>query len=128
MNDRWLASIPDQVPWEGVTEPATMIEVEKLHTRLKDAVATNKRRGIQLAEKGVILDPHAELQARMILLIDMFIGTLSIERLQFELQFQEMIAFSLEEAAAGLTQNRKSLHIPNGRKPNTTKEGNADEG
>lgn len=119
MQERWLQSIPDELPERDPdTDIGTWAEVERLHSQLKMHLSTNRQRGQEAAEKyGVILDPSNELRARLALLTDMFIGTISPERMRYEIQWQKLIAESLEEGIADATATRqaKKLHLPNGR-------------
>lgn len=119
MQGRWLISIPDTLPERDPdTDIGTWAEVERLHSQLKMTVETVTRRQQEAVEKyGVVLDPSNELRARFNLLTDMFIGITSPERLRFEINWQKIIAESIEEGIA-LAQERKreqKLHLPNGR-------------
>lgn len=135
MEERWIQSIPEELPERDPdTDIGTWVEIERLHSQLKMHVSTNKQRGREAVEKyGVILDPSNELRARLALLTDMFIGVLSPERMRYEIQWQKLIAESLEEGIADATATRqeKRLHLPNGRshpvKPPASREGTSNE-
>lgn len=121
LNERWTTSIPDELP-DDAFEDAThdeVIEINRLHSALKMHVATGRaRRKEAMDQYGVVLDPNNELRARLSLITDMFVGVLSPERLQLEIQWQKLLADSTEEGIAyaqEMERERKGtrhLHIP----------------
>ena len=123
LGERWSQGVPDEVPEDLLLDDDGYDTQEAtLHRQLKLKIQTNRERQKEALEKyGVVLDPSNEVRARLNLLTDMFIGTLSVERLNFELQWQKMISESVEEGIAGaqermrVARRSKDLHLPNGR-------------
>lgn len=122
--ERHIQNIPDELSPEMISDAdeETQAEIFELHSKLRMQVDTNTRRKRELFEKhGIMLNGDNELAARVNLLIEMFIGVLSPERLRFELQWQNLIQHSLElsyaeHMEAKRKQNgRKTLHLPGGK-------------
>lgn len=123
LGDRWSSGVPDELSEDLLLDDEGYDTQEAtLHRSLRLKITTTRERQKEALEKyGVVLDPANEMRARLNLLTDMFIGTLSVERLHFELNWQKMIAESIEEGIAQASEQRrqekksKSLHLPNGR-------------
>ena len=142
LDERYTQSIPDELPDgildEGNPEQRELWEqIRSLHQQLRLEISTNQRRRQQLFdEHEVLLRRDNEHVVRLNLLIDQFIGRLSPERFEFELQWQKVIAASLEDAFSQVVEqkreqrNSKELHLPGGKlhvvKP-TVEESNGDE-
>lgn len=120
LNERFTLAIPDEFPKN--LEGEDLEELERLFSQLRLKIKTVQTRRIEAAEKYAVgIHPMAELEARLDLLIDMFIGVLSPERMRLELNWQERISTALElgisDAQEQARQERqaKTLHLPNGR-------------
>lgn len=126
MHEKWVMNIPDELPPNLLelvgNDAAVRDEIAKLHASLKQKIEANRNRKKFLFEKhGIMLRNENDIAVRVNLLTEMFIGILAPERLRYELRWQEVIAESLEEAYAGLMEEKKrqngarDLHLPGGR-------------
>lgn len=120
MDERWLSSLPADLPEDMSTitdDPFLAQELTELFGRLKMLITQNRTRKQKLWENHkIMLDSADELKVRVNLLIDMFIGVLSPERLNYEIKWQEKIAGSLEEAYSKHLEAKRqqNLHLPGG--------------
>lgn len=122
LGDRWSSGVPDDLPEDRTGDIDAWDEIDRLHSQLRLTIQTNRERQREALEKyGVVIDPSNELRARLNLLTDMFIGTISTERLHFEMNWQKMMSEAVEDGIATVAEQRrqdklsKTLHLPNGR-------------
>ena len=122
LNERWLepflTNFHPMIPMIWSCEQRLRLCINLLKIKVQD----NQRRRQEAAEKyGVGIDYRNELNVRLELLINMFIGVHLPERYHFELQWQDTLTASLEDGIAKAQEMKraerrsKNLHLPNGK-------------
>lgn len=134
-NEKWLQNIPDELPSDledqiGIEDAH---EIRSLHSKLLMENATVIRRKKELFEKcGLMLRDDNDVAVRLNLIVEMFIGILSPERLRFEIRYQEIVGASLEAGYSEYLEMKrrengsKDLHLPGGRVHKVTPKKKAD--
>lgn len=118
LSEPFTSSIPDELPKKLDCDPGTAAEIERLHARLKLRIKDNQKRR---SEYHIAFNPAMLMHARLALVVDMFIGILSPERLNFELKWAEMVMTDMEQSIAEYRNRErearegKDLHLPNGQ-------------
>lgn len=124
MHDRFIRELPDELDVEVLLEELDgdairVEEIQKLHQKLKRLDADNHRRKVELFEKhGIMLRGDNDLMVRVNLLVEMFVGHLSPERLQYEIRWAEAMKEAMEIGyseyleARRQEQQSKKLMIP----------------
>lgn len=123
MHDKWIEGIPDVVP-EDVADDDAIIreEIVRLHGELTFLDDTVHRRKTDLFEKhGIAFRSENAVELRLQLLIGMFIGHLTPERLNFEIRWLKMTQEAIEKgyneymAAQRAAKAARPLHLPGGK-------------
>ena len=113
LNDPWTGSIPDEVSTEfldGIEDPLVRQEILDLHAKLRLTISDNQRREEQIFQQhGYRRGHQADLNVRFNLLVEMFIGATSPERLGFELKWQEALKQGIEEGLAQAVDQAKEI-------------------
>lgn len=121
MHDRWLQNLPDELPEDVMAKEDLdfAIAIRERHATLKRIDNENLRRKQQLFEQyGLMFKGQHDTEMRLNLLIEMFVGRLSVERLDFEIRWVTLVKDGMEFAYADfLEQQRqqregKTLHLP----------------
>lgn len=125
MHDKWIQGIEDEVPeaaLDEVEDPLVRVEIQELHAKLKRLDGENHKRKTDLFEKhGIMFRTDQDVHLRLQLLVEMFIGHLSPERLRFEVRWAEMTKDALEQGYADYLEAKReartqqTLTLPGGK-------------
>lgn len=108
MREKWLLGLPDDFPDMPNEDPEQVAKLRELHATVKRLDGEILRRKQTLFEQhGIMFQSQNDHEMRLNLLIDMFIGTLSEERLQFEIRWTKLVQSGIEEGYAQFLEHQR---------------------